>query len=123
MTQLNDQTSTAGERVSNPGSGYSSTANPMPSSTTSGQGTVNEVVLPMGIDSKWGRAVCQLPKLVSVNLSYTEIIDRTRHDKDIKSYVETFVLRYQRTSARVHNLKKYHKAVQYAVAKREECRE
>ena len=103
------------ETIPGSGRGYSSTTSPMPSTHVSGQAEPKGVDLPTGVDSlsKWGSTVCQLPKLASLNLSYSEIIDRARHDKEVKSYVETFVLRYQGTSARVHDLKRYLKAVSY----------
>ena len=74
------------------------------------------VQLPTGVTSvrRWGQTLCTLPKLAALKLAYHEIVVCAGCDKNIKPYIENFVLKYNGPSARVNDLKGYLMAVMYS---------
>ena len=74
------------------------------------------VQLPAGVNSvtQWGNALCVLPKVAALKLSYSELVLRAVEDKEVRSYLDNFVRKYQGTSARVKDLRLYLEASQGA---------
>ena len=118
-----------------PSSMASGSSFPQPSSMTSGsmndaapfltaevfthedhvQELADGVKLPNGIESlhHWGSTLCVLPKVAKMRLNYRELVDRSRHDEDLRKYLLMFILRHQGNSDRVHDLKNYLRAIRY----------
>ena len=74
------------------------------------------VQLPTGVNSvtQWGNTLCVLPKVAALKLSYSELVLRAVEDKEVRSYLDNFVRKYQGTSARVKDLRLYLEASQGA---------
>ena len=72
------------------------------------------VQLPAGVNSvtQWGNTLCVLPKVAALKLSYSELVLRAVEDKEVRSYLDNFVRKYQGTSARVKDLRLYLEASQ-----------
>ena len=71
--------------------------------------------LPAGVTSlaRWGQTLCSLPKMASLEKSYAELVELAKTDKNVKGYLESFVLPYNGTSAKTKDLQKYLKATGY----------
>ncbi|CAE7581948.1 GIP, partial [Symbiodinium necroappetens] len=72
---------------------------------------------PEGVTSlaQWGQTLCTLPKVVSLKLSYTELVELSKSDREIHSYLNVFILSFTGNSAKVKDLQKYLVASGYKV--------
>lgn len=71
---------------------------------------------PPGIESlvKWGRTVCDLPKVRKLGKSYLELVEASTADEDIKQYLE-WALLHPHVSPKVKDLHDYLIAIEFRV--------
>lgn len=64
---------------------------------------------PDGVTSlaQWGQTLCTLPKVVGLKLSYAELVELSKSDREIFSYLNVFILSFTGNSAKVKDLQKY----------------